>query len=66
MKEKNPEKNREDLVLPTSTGKADPDHNLGKGGRYIRDPITGERQRVQFTAECADCTLQPVKESANG
>ncbi len=34
---------------------AAPDENHGRGGTYLRDPITGERVLVQRTAPCANC-----------
>lgn len=34
---------------------AAPDEHHGRGGTYLRDPITGERVLVQRTAPCANC-----------
>lgn len=31
------------------------DEHHGRGGTYLRDPITGERVLVQRTAPCANC-----------
>lgn len=33
---------------------AAPDEHHGRGGTYLRDPITGERVLVQRTAPCAN------------
>lgn len=32
-----------------------PDEHHGRGGTYLRDPVTGERVLVQRTAPCANC-----------
>ncbi|KGD95241.1 hypothetical protein JL37_11140 [Achromobacter sp. RTa] len=34
---------------------ATPDEHHGRGGTYLRDPVTGERVLVQRTAPCANC-----------
>ena len=32
-----------------------PDENRGCGGRYLRDPVTGERVLIERTEPCTGC-----------
>lgn len=52
---KQPDLVREDIVLPIESAMTHTDPHSGRGGRYIRDPKTGIRKRVQYTQRCTDC-----------
>lgn len=49
-----------DIPMPLAGGEPAattpvPDANRGRGGRYLRDPATGERVLIERTQPCTGC-----------